>query len=55
MRVDDLVDNDGIDTLLIPVFLALKVVVNHDASAMHECCIVGKVCQDNGRKDKLCS
>jgi hypothetical protein len=27
-------------------------VVSHDASAMHECCIVGEVCRDNGRKDE---
>jgi len=53
--MDNLVDDDGIDTLLLPEILALEVVVSHDASAMHECCIVGEVFRDNERKDELCS
>ncbi len=45
----DLVDDDGVDTLLLPELLAFEIVVCHDASSVGESCVVCKVCRDDGR------
>ena len=45
----DLVDDDGVDTLLLPELLALEIVVCHDASSVGESCVVGQVCRNDGR------
>ena len=45
----DLVDDDGVDTLLLPELLAFEIVVFHDASSVGESCVVCKVRRNDGR------
>ena len=47
---DDFVHNNSIDGFLLPKFLALQIVVCHDACAVGESGVVGESIRDNWRR-----